>query len=192
MAESDQQRRSFFFRNLTKGLIWLAAIVALFILSKHNVNKDLLLRFEPMFENTALILMIFSLSEVIIGIIPPELFLIWALRSGLFETYIFWVVILTLLSYCAGLAAYLFGRYLHNTRFYRYLSNRFLHKSEKYLQQYGLYLILVAALTPVPFSGVAMLVGSVHYPTKSYVLWSLTRFIKFAFSAYVIWEANMI
>jgi len=192
MAESDQQRRSFFFRNLTKGLIWLAVIVALFVLSKHNVNRALLLRFEPMFENTPLILMIFSLSEVIIGIIPPELFLIWALRSGIFETYVFWVVVLTMVSYGAGLVAYLFGRYLHNTRFYRYLYNRFLYKSEKYLHQYGLYLILVAALTPVPFSGVAMLVGSVHYPTKSYVLWSLTRFIKFAFSAYVIWQANMI
>lgn len=192
MAESDQQRRSFFLRNLTKGLIWLAAIVALFVLSKYNVNKDLLLRFEPLFENTPLILLLFSLSEVIIGIIPPELFLIWALRSGLSETYIFWVVILTILSYCAGLVAYLFGRYLHNTRFYRYLYDRYLYKSEKYLHQYGLYLILVAALTPIPFSGVAMLVGSVHYPPKSYVLWSLTRFFKFAFSAYVIWEANMI
>jgi membrane protein YqaA with SNARE-associated domain len=156
------------------------------------VDKELLLKFKPIFEKTGLILSIFSLSELIIGIIPPELFLIWSLRSGVFQTYLVYVAILTLISYFAGLAAYFFGRYLHNTRLYRYLRDRYLQKSEILLQEYGLYLILVAALTPVPFSGVAMLVGSVHYPVKNYVYWSLFRFLKFAVSAYVIWEANMI
>jgi len=53
-------------------------------------------------------------------------------------------------------------------------------------------MILVASLTPIPFSGVAMLVGSVHYPVNRYIFWSISRFAKFAVSAYVIWEANMI
>jgi uncharacterized membrane protein YdjX (TVP38/TMEM64 family) len=92
----------------------------------------------------------------------------------------------------AGFAAFLFGRYLHNTRFYKFLRDKYLQKSELLLNKYGLYLILVAALTPVPFSGVAMLVGSVHFPIKNYIYWSLSRFAKFALSAYVIWEANMI
>jgi membrane protein DedA with SNARE-associated domain len=103
-----------------------------------------------------------------------------------------YALLLTLISYGAGLIAFFFGRYLHNTRLYRYLRDRYLQKSEILLQEYGLYLILVAALTPVPFSGVAMLVGSVHYPVKNYIYWSLSRFAKFALSAYVIWEANML
>jgi membrane protein YqaA with SNARE-associated domain len=190
--DHQEKKSTFFFRNLTKGLIWLAVIVVLFVFTKHNVDKDLLHRFEPLFDHTGLILFIFSLSEIIIGIIPPEFFLIWSLRSGDLQVYINWVLVLTLISYCAGLAAYFFGRYLHNTKLYTYLRDRYLQKSEILLQEYGLYLILVAALTPVPFSGVAMLVGSVHYPVKNYIYWSLSRFAKFALSAYVIWEANML
>lgn len=190
--DSGEKKSVFFYRNLTKGLVWLAVIVALFVFAKHNVDHELILRFEPIFERTGLILLIFCVSEVVIGIIPPEVFLIWSLRSGILHDFLVYVVVLTLISYMAGLAAYFFGRYLHNTRAYRYLHDRYLAKSEKLLHEYGLYLILVAALTPVPFSGVAMLVGSVHYPVRSYVLWSLSRFLKFAVSAYVIWEANMI
>jgi membrane protein YqaA with SNARE-associated domain len=190
--DSGENKSVFFLRNLTKGLVWLAVIVALFVFTKHNVDKELILRFEPIFDKTILILFIFSMSEVIIGIIPPEVFLIWSLRSGILHEYLLYVIILTLISYTAGLIAYFFGRYLHNTMLYRYLHDRYLSKSAGLLHEYGLYLILVAALTPVPFSGVAMLVGSVHYPVKSYVLWSLSRFLKFAVSAYVIWEANMI
>jgi len=190
--ETQGKKSTFFLRNLSKGLLWLGVIVAMFVFTKHNVNKELILSFKPIFEKTGLILSIFCLSEFIIGIIPPELFLIWALRSGILNTYIMYALLLTIISYLAGLGAFLFGRYLHNTLLYRYLHDRFLHKSEHLLRHYGLYLILVAALTPVPFSGVAMLVGSVHYPVKQYIYWSLSRFVKFGLSAYVIWEANML
>jgi membrane protein YqaA with SNARE-associated domain len=190
--KTKDRKSSFFIRNLLKGLVWLLVIVALFVFSKHTVDKELLLTFEPLFERTGLILAIFSISEFIIGIIPPEFFLIWSLRSGDLPTYLSYALLLTVISYLAGLAAFLFGRYLHNTRLYSYLRERYLKKAEILLQEYGLYLILVAALTPVPFSGVAMLVGSVHYPVNRYIYWSMARFAKFALSAYVIWEANMI
>ncbi|HEX2396045.1 MAG TPA: VTT domain-containing protein [Bacteroidales bacterium] len=188
----QQSKSSFFLQNLIKGMIWLGVIVALFVFTKHYVDKQLMLRFEPLFSHTILILSIFTASELIIGIIPPELFLIWSLRSGELNTYILYVLLLSVISYLAGLAAYLFGRYLHNTKLYQYLRHKYLLKSEIFLQEYGLYLILVAALTPVPFSGSAMLVGSVHYPVKNYIYWSLSRFIKFALTAWIIWEANML
>jgi hypothetical protein len=190
--EKPEKNHAFFLRNLAKGLVWLALIVALFVFTKHNVNKALIVRFQPFFEKTGLILLIFALSEFIIGIIPPEFFLIWALRSGILSTYLMYVLLLTMISYLAGLGAFFFGRYLHRTMLYQYLYNKFLYKSEPLLKKYGLYLILVAALTPVPFSGVAMLVGSVCYPVDRYIYWSLSRFVKFAVSAYVIWTANMI
>jgi len=189
--EQQESRTRFFLRNLTKGLIWLAVIVALFIFSKHTVDKETLARFEPIFQKTWLVYTIFSLSEVIIGIIPPEVFLIWALRSETVTGYIGLTLILTIISYTAGAVAFGIGKYLHNTLFYQYLKNRYLQKSEKLLQNYGQYLVLVAALTPVPFSGTAMLVGAVDYPFKNYMLISLSRFLKFAVSAWVIWEANM-
>lgn len=191
MAEY-KNKYSFFFRNLLKGLIWLSIIVIMFVFAKHHVNRDLLLQFEPVLSKTTLILIIFSLSEIIFGIIPPELFMIWALRTGKLSGYIGYVFLFAVISYLAGIVGYLFGRYLNTTRLYQYIRNRFLSKTEQLLQAYGLYLILVAALTPLPFSAVAMLVGAVKYPGRNYAYWSLSRFARFAVYGWVIWEANML
>jgi membrane protein YqaA with SNARE-associated domain len=177
---------------MLKGLIWLAVIVALFIFSKHTIDQETLKKFEPIFGRSWLVYSIFSLSEVIIGIIPPEVFLIWGLRCGNILCYTGITLILTLISYTAGTIAFGIGKYLHNTLFYQVLKNRYLRKTEKLLHKYGQYLVLVAALTPVPFSGTAMLVGAVDFPFRNYLLISLSRFLKFAVSAWVIWEANMI
>ncbi|MBN2480211.1 MAG: VTT domain-containing protein [Bacteroidales bacterium] len=190
---TDQRSKyTFFFRNLLKGFIWLAFIIALFVFAKHNIDKELLLRFEPFLSETVLIIMVFVVSEIVFGIIPPELFMLWALRTGQLSGYIGYVALFAILSYMAGILGYLFGRYLNTTRLYQYLRKRFLSRTEMLLQVYGLYLILVAAITPVPFSAVAMLVGAVKYPGKNYAWWSLSRFIRFTVYAWIIWEANML
>jgi membrane protein YqaA with SNARE-associated domain len=190
-GEIQESRQRFFWRNMLRGLIWLAIIVALFIFSKRTIDPETLKRFEPIFQKSWLVYTLYSFSEVIIGIIPPEIFLIWALRFAAIASYIRIALILTLISYTAGAIAFGIGKYLHNTLFYQYLKNRFLQKTEKFLHKYGQYLVLVAALTPVPFSGTAMLVGAVDFPFRKYLLISLSRFLKFAVSAWVIWEANM-
>jgi membrane protein DedA with SNARE-associated domain len=190
-VEQHESRTRFFFRNLLKGLIWLAAIVALFIFTKHAVGHENLERFEPVFQKSWLVYTVFSLSEVIIGIIPPEIFLIWALRSGALPEYIGLTFVFTAISYTAGAMAFGIGKYLHHTLFYKYLKNRYLKKMEQLLQMHGQYLMLVASITPLPFSGTAMLIGSVDYPFRNYLLISLARFLKFTVSAWVIWEANL-
>jgi membrane protein YqaA with SNARE-associated domain len=190
--EQIESRSRFFWRNMMKGLIWLIVIVLMFVFTKNTVDAGTIKKFEPIFGSTYLVYFIFCLSEIIIGIIPPEVFLIWALRSGTISGYITLTLSLTIISYVAGVIAFGIGKYLHKTLFYQYLKKRFLQKSEKLLQRYGQYLILVAALTPVPFSGTAMLVGAVDYPFGNYLLISLFRFLKFALSAWVIWNANMI
>lgn len=191
MAET-KSRQAFFLRNLAKGLVWLGIIVSLFVITKHNVNTELLLKYEHLVDRSGLILFIFVISEIVFGIIPPELFMIWCLRTGVLSDYVQYAALLATISYLAGLLGFIFGRYLHNTRLYKLIRSRYLKKSELLLHDYGLYLILVAALTPLPFSGIAMLIGSVRYPVKKYIYWSLFRFIRFAFIAYVIWEANML
>ncbi|MBN1415928.1 MAG: VTT domain-containing protein [Bacteroidales bacterium] len=175
-----------------KGFIWLTVIVAAFVFTKHTVDPELLEKFEPVFNKTYLVYGIYCLSEVLVGIIPPELFLIWALRSNTVTEFIGIVWLLTIISYAAGIIAFGIGKYMHHTPLYEYLRTRFLKKAEKLLQTYGQYLVLVASLTPIPFSGTAMLVGAVDYPFKNYALISLMRFIRFALSAWVIWEANRI
>ncbi|HJX71492.1 MAG TPA: VTT domain-containing protein [Bacteroidales bacterium] len=186
----EQKKSTFFFRNLFRGLIWLAVILGIFLLFKKFVDVDYFSWLAPVYDNPAVIYIIYLISEIVVGIIPPEVFMIWALRSNDISRYITIIALLAVISYLAGIIGYFVGRYLNTTLIFRFLRRKLLGKSEKLLNIYGLYLIIVAALTPVPFSGVAMLVGSVRYPFKKYLFFSLTRFIRYAIYSWIIWEAN--
>jgi membrane protein DedA with SNARE-associated domain len=169
----------------------LGIILLIYLLGKKFINIDFFSWLEPLFANTLLILLIFLASEVIIGIIPPEIFIIWALRNDQWREFILMVGLLSIISYTAGLTGFGIGRFLNRSLFYRFVKRRFLHKLDQTLQVFGPYLIVVAALTPLPFSGVSMLIGSVHYPFRKFVLLALTRFLRFAIYAVVFWEASI-
>jgi len=188
--EMKKEETIFFVRNLAKGLAWLVAIVAIYIFLKDRIDPDFLEWLRPFNENPSLVYLIFSLSEIITGIIPPEIFMIWGARNNDVAEYIYAIAILTAITYAAGVAAYWIGRYFNTSRYYRLLKRRFIGKYEKYLYRFGGFLIIVAATTPVPFSGVAMLVGSIRYSFKRYLFFSLSRILRFAAYSYVIWEAH--
>lgn len=183
-------RWAFLFRNLIKGLLWLSVIIAVFILfNKFFYTETIEKWLAPVYENTFLMILIFLVSEIVFGIIPPELFMIWALRDEMVKNYVYMIALLSVLSYLSGISGYFFGRYLYTTRAYRFIRVRFLRRTERRLHIYGLYLIIVAALTPIPFSGVSMLIGSVKYPAKKFILYSLFRFLRFAAYAFIIYAA---
>lgn len=184
--------RQFVIRNILRGVGWLAAFLTAYILIKRYVNLDFLAWLEPIFDREVLIFSIFLGSEIIVGIIPPEFFMLWALRYETLANYSLVILVLTTTSYLAGVIGFSVGWYLNQTVFYRYLRKRFLKRMETRLQTFGPYLVVIAALTPIPFSGVAMLVGSVRYSFKKYLLLSLSRFLRFFIYAWIFWEAHII
>lgn len=182
----------FIFRSLIRGILWLLIIIIVYLLCKHVIPFEFRVWLEPLIEKTWLMYSIFLGSEIIIGIIPPELFFIWAKELNDLNHYIIAISFLALISYCAGIVGYFIGRYLNSTLFFRYFRIRFLRKLERRLRQFGLYLIIIASLTPLPFSGVAMLVGSVRYPFLKYLSFSLFRFLRFGLYAWIFWKSESI
>lgn len=183
-------KRTFFLKNLAKGLLWFGGLVVIYILFKRYVDVDYLDWLSPIYERPLYVFSIFTLSEVIIGILPPEIFMIWALRNGYVMDYVGNVALLSVLSYSAGIIGYFIGSYLNQTQFYKALEKNFFGKYTEYLEQYGGFLIIVAAVTPIPFSGICMLVGAMKYPFRKMVWFSLTRFIRFIVYSYIIWGAH--
>lgn len=184
-------RRRFLLRNLLRGFLWLAVIVIAFIYARKNYDFTLETVLGPVYDRPTVVYFIFLASEVIFGIIPPEFFMIWSLRSEVLTNYINNIIALSAISYVAGIIGFGIGAYLKNTRFYRIMKIRVFGKFEKHLNNYGGFLVVVASLTPLPFSGIAMLVGSVHYSFKKYLWFSLFRFLRFLAYGIVIWEANI-
>ena len=168
--ESPKQlpdRRKFLIRNLLKGFVWLAVIIGGYIFLRKNYDFSLETLLGPVYEEPNIVYLIFLGSEIIFGIIPPEFFMIWSLRSGELASFINNVIALSVISY------------LNNTQLYKQMQKRVFGKFEEHLNNYGGFLVIVAALTPVPFSGIAMLVGSVHYSFRKYLWFSLFRFLRF-------------
>jgi len=185
------QKLTFFLRNLGKGLAWVLVILAVvFGLKKLNIfdYETFLL---PLYDKPLLIYMTFFVSEVVVGIIPPEFFMLWALHNHSFTQYMSIVTLLATISYMAGVIAYMAGRYLSSYKIFRYLRRRFLKKLERLFYQYGMPLIIVSALTPLPFSGTSLLVGSSRYPLNKYLLYSLSRYLRFVLYAYIVWKTSV-
>jgi membrane protein YqaA with SNARE-associated domain len=188
--KKKREETVFFVKNLLKGFLMLAIIVVAYVLLKDRIDPENFDWLRPFYERPIIVYAIFIVSEVLIGIIPPEFFMIWATRHDDVNVYIYLILILTVVSFAAGIIGYWIGRYFNRTRYYRLLKRRFFGKYEKYLIRFGGFLIIVASLTPLPFSGIAMLVGSIRYPFRKYLYFSAFRFLRFAAYSYVIWQAH--
>jgi membrane protein DedA with SNARE-associated domain len=190
MKFNISEKAAFFLKNFLKGLAWFGIIILGYVIIKHYFGFSYEHLLEPYLNNSLLIFSIYSLSEILFGIIPPEFFMIWGLRFNSVSTYLWIVFLLAVISYIAGFIGFLFGAYLNTTLGFRYVRKRFLGKYHSLLNKYGAFLIIVASMTPLPYSAISMLVGSLKFPMKNYLLYALTRFVRYGFYALIVWEAN--
>ncbi len=186
----SQERYRFLFRNLLRGLSFLAILIVLFVLAKEFAPENSREMLKPLYDHPLLVFAVFMSSEIVFGIIPPEVFMMWALDFGTNYDYVWIVGLLSVLSYSAGLIGFGIGRWFNHTRLYRLLRRRYLGKYARILKEYGMFLIIVAAVTPLPYSAVSMVIGSVNYRFDRFLYYSTTRFLRFGVYGYIIWEAN--
>ncbi|WP_258103032.1 YqaA family protein [Marinoscillum sp. MHG1-6] len=186
------ERIRFFLQNLAKGLVWLTVIVGGYFYLKQHFNFTLEDVLGSFYDRPDIIFSIFFVSEAVFGIIPPELFMLWSLRDEVLKLYILNVTALASISYMAGVMGYFIGSHFSTTKIYRLLRRNYLGRLDKHLNRFGGFLIIVAAWTPLPFSGVCMLIGAVKYPAKRFLIISLSRFLRYATYAAIIWEANIL
>jgi len=191
MPVSDKSR--FLIKNLFRGLVWLLIILALFIYVSSLVDEEQIEKFlEPVFDKPLLVFAIFIVSEIVFGIIPPEIFMILSSQSDDLLYYSVSVLLFSLLSYGAGSLGYLIGRIISKREFFTFLSNKYLNKYTAQIKRFGGFLIIVAAVTPLPFSAIAMLMGAIKYPFNQYLLYSLFRLARFALYAFFIWKTSLL
>lgn len=176
-------------KNIFKLIIILAAIIVLIILAdkimiatgfdfKSNLDKVISkLR-------TEVVLIVFFVSESFLGWIPPDFFIVWASDRPSDLPYLN-VTILAAISYSGGIVAYRIGEQLRRfPRFNAYVES----KNEKYfyfIKKWGGIVVVMAALFPLPYATVSTIAGIVKYPFRNFLIFGLTRFIRFY--VYAIW-----
>ena len=184
--EHEESQYSFLFKNLAKGLAWFAVIIIAYLLVQKelNVYRE---QINQIGDNMLLLLSIFTVSEIVFGILPPEIFMLIWKTKGILSEYITNLVILTLISYAAGVLGYFIGRYFAKTAIYQKIHARYLAEYDHKLRRFGGFLVVVGAVTPVPFSATCMLAGSVNLPLKHFLLLTISRIVRFAFYGALVW-----
>lgn len=186
--EPEETRSNFLWRNLLRGFVWFAVILAAYILASEEIAV-----YQEEINNVGdrlpMLLGIFAFSEVVFGIVPPELFMLIWQSKGVLSEYVINLSYLTVISYAAGVIGYYIGRTFSKTSIYKRVHTRFLYKYDRQLKTYGLYLVLVGAITPIPFSATCMLAGSVEIPLKRFLIITIARILRFAGYGWLVWAA---
>lgn len=184
--QQEETKSSFLWKNLLRGLIWFAIIITAYILASEDL-KVYQEEINDIGDRLPLLLGIFTVSEIIFGIIPPELFMLIWQSKGILSEYVVNLTYLTFISYAAGVLGYYIGHFFSKTNLYRRISDRYLKQYDRQLKKFGIYIVLVGAVTPVPFSATCMLAGSVNIPIKDFLLICISRIIRFAGYGWAVW-----
>jgi len=191
MKRSDKIKLKFFLINVFKGIALLGLLLLFYRILINYIDINNIKGFSYLEDlSTAFVFTIFFFSEVVFGVIPPEFFMIWVLNNKGTEMYPFFIVALSTISYFAGIFAFLFGKYLHETSLYNLMKKYIIGRYERKINMYGGIAVVIAALTPLPFSATSAVVGAIGYPNKKYFLFALARFLRYFLYGYIIFLAT--
>ena len=152
----------------------------LYVVDINSLLNDLVAAYSPPF-----VFSFFLVSETILGIIPPEIFIGWASKSA--SPWLF-VFVLATISYIGGIISYFIGNLLF---LIPAVKNHIENKIAKHivnLRKWGGLFVVLGAISPVPHSIVSLASGLIKYNFKQYLFWSLFRYVRFAIYALIIFQ----
>lgn len=132
-----------------------------------------------------IVLGVFFLSETILGLVPPDLFIVWAKQFS--HPYAV-VLLLAILSYLAGLVAYYLGVKLGGLERISNVINVKFADQFRMLRSWGGLIIVIAALLPLPYSTMCLGAGMLKYSLKALLLLGLFRIVRFFAYAAVLYQ----
>ncbi len=194
MPKDRKDYYNFIAKNALRALIWFAAIIGLYLLFNYTIGDHFKEWAKPLENKPLLILGIFFASETIFGIIPLEFFVIWAknISAHTVENYGLLIFLLSALSYLGGMIAYYFGRKIKNfPRLAKFFERESFQQYKTLYRRYGGILIVLAALTPLPFAAFSMISASMGFPLNRYLLYSSTRFLRFIYVGVFVWLSGI-
>jgi len=157
--------------------IYLLVMVPAVLAGKYLIDFNAIFKFITERFPDMLVFALFFVSESFLGMIPPDLFMIWATK---FESPLFIMTVLGVLSYIGGAVSYFIGYGLMKNKRIKAYSERVLDKYINLVKKWGGAFIIISALFPFsPFSLVVIAVSLFKYPFRMYLLFGLSRIARF-------------
>ena len=177
----NPELKKIFRKHLIRGGIFLFILIALIFF--------LGLSFKPQIESMAewvsnkfgfigMGLSVF-IADMILSPIPPDLALYIIGRSHMHNQWLLWVPLLGLVSTAAGFCGWLIGRKLLKLKVFRRVITNFGRENRKSIKRYGFWMVVIGALTPLPFSLTCWLAGIFKLPLETFAVAALFRVPRF-------------
>ena len=178
---------SFIWQGIKKAIIPTLIIVGiLFYVNEKVINLNDAMVYATKNFSDFFLFSIFLISESILGLIPPDIFIAWTKNT---ESPLLYLSILAILSYTGGVIAYFMGKGLASIPS---INNYMYGKMTKHIinmQKWGGFLIIVGALLPLPFAMACLAAGMINFSRKHFFLFALFRIFRFVIYGYVIYAA---
>ncbi|KAA5821375.1 short-chain dehydrogenase [Algibacter amylolyticus] len=131
------------------------------------------------------VLSFFFVSETLLGLVPPEIFIAWA--GKMYSPWLY-LSLLAIFSYSGGLVSYWMGRSITKMpSVHNYLETK-LEKQLKNSKKWGGFLIMVGAVLPLPFSIACLAAGIIEFPFRNVMMYGALRFVRFAIYGLIIFN----
>jgi len=158
-------------------VIYLAVMIPAILIGKYLIDVNAVFKFITSRLADWSVLVVFLISESFLGMIPPDLFVIW---SSKFNSPFLMVTILGVLSYLGGVISYYIGYLLLKRKRIKAYSERVFEKYITMVRKWGGAFIIISALFPFsPFSMVVIAVSLFKYPFRLYLIYGISRIIRF-------------
>ena len=167
-------------------LVYLAVIAIVFLLGKYVIDFNAFL--GGIIENLSdkFVILLFFLSESIMGMIPVDLFVIWTQK---FESPLLWLALLGVLSYTGGVISYGIGLWIAGRPRIKSFTEKRLKTYITFVHKWGGAFIVIAALFPfTPFSLVVIAITLFHYPFRNFLLFALARLVRFMVQGIIFFD----
>ncbi|CAL66496.1 YqaA family protein [Christiangramia forsetii] len=177
---------TFVWNSIKKAIIPIVLFVgALWAIDRYLLDiEDMLVTITETYAPLE-VLSIFFLSESLLGLVPPELFIAWAGKSS---SPILFLTLLATASYLGGIVSYWLGVSITKIPAVHKAMELKMAKHIKNTRKWGGFLIIVGALLPIPFAMTSIAAGIIRFPFSSYLIFGLLRFARFYLYALVIFE----
>ncbi len=177
----NPELKKIFRKQLIRSALFLSVLVGLIFF--------LALSFEPQIRETAtwltdhfgfwgLSLCVF-IADLIISPVPPDAALFFIGKSEMHQYWWIWVPLLGMVSTLAGVCGWLIGKRLQHIRMFRKLIYSFKREHKGSVKKFGFWMVVIGALTPLPFSLTCWLAGIFKLPIKTFVVAALVRVPRF-------------
>lgn len=188
----EQKRKraynKFIFKNIGRALIYFAVILGIYFLFKYVFSDGWQEILAPVTSKPLLMYLVFFLSETFFGIIPPEFFVIWSVQPDIW-IYSLKVALLAVISFVGGaVIAFSVGKMLKDSPIIRRFAQKFFLKYERYYKRFGGIIIVLSALTPLPYATISLISGLFDFSATRFYLFASTRFIRFLIYGFLFYK----